>query len=197
MSLTFSGSREVCWLGLKIPDTSLASSLFVAMPAQPVRPSLLWMASLSSAAMCEPNANLGWSLAHTSAPGQEKKNRHMLSVVVKTWHSLTESKSKLFMWWETESAMQIFYKFKLLGLFHNSFPGFHEPDVRSYTLEAQKWLTEMVVDVSLKWKVVRIWCLCQPCFYHFCDVHEVFVKSKPLYQWTVGHQQLWMEDKRR
>lgn len=30
---------------------------------------------------------------------------------------------------ETESAMQIFDKFKHLGLFHNSFPVFHEPDV--------------------------------------------------------------------
>lgn len=56
MSLMFSGSRVVCWLGLKVPETSLASSLFVAMPAQPVR---LWTASLSSAAMCEPKANLG------------------------------------------------------------------------------------------------------------------------------------------
>lgn len=59
MSLMFSGSRVVCWLGLKVPETSLASSLFVAMPAQPVRPSLLWTASLSSAAICEPKANLG------------------------------------------------------------------------------------------------------------------------------------------
>lgn len=59
MSLMFSGSKVICWLGLKVPETSLASSLFVAMPAQPVRPSLLWTASLSSAAMCEPKANLG------------------------------------------------------------------------------------------------------------------------------------------
>ena len=71
MSQRFSGSSVVCWLGLKAPDTSLARSLFVAMPAQPVRPSLLWMASLSSAAMCEPTAILGWSLALTFAPEQE------------------------------------------------------------------------------------------------------------------------------
>lgn len=73
MSLTFSGSSVVCWLGLKAPDTSLARSLLEATPAQPVRPSLLWTTSLSSAAISEPRAKRGWALASTSAPEKERK----------------------------------------------------------------------------------------------------------------------------
>ena len=98
MSSMFSVSRVVCWLGLKVPHTSLASSLLVAMPAQPVSPSLPLMSSLISAAMCEPKANLGWSWASSSAPGQEKKHI-IISVGVKTYNSTWESKSKPFMRW--------------------------------------------------------------------------------------------------
>lgn len=75
MLLTSSGNRVVCWFGLKVPDTSFASSLFVAIPAHPVRPSLLWMASLSSAATCEPIASHGWIPALSPGTNYRKNIR--------------------------------------------------------------------------------------------------------------------------
>lgn len=53
-----SGRRTVCWFGLKVLDTNLDSNLLAATPAQPVRPSLVYTASLNSSAIWEPRISL-------------------------------------------------------------------------------------------------------------------------------------------
>lgn len=123
MSVTFSWSNMVCWFGLKVPETSLASSLFVAMPAQPVRPSLLWIASLSSAAMWEPTASLWWSLVLTSAPEQEKKCVDIYCIYI--FKKLkTKSNVQLLMWnWKCHANIS---HILALSLFHKWFFSFSE-----------------------------------------------------------------------
>lgn len=57
--------------------------------------------------------------------------------------------------------------------------------------------TDLVVDVSFKWKVGGLWHLRYSLLDHVGDVHKVFVKAEPFHQWTVGRQESWVEDKQK
>lgn len=94
-------------------------------------------------------------------------------------------------WWETETVCK--FSTRLVCFITHFLVSTGVCTVYSYTPKLKTLLTDMAVDMSFKWNV-KIRSFFQPFFYHFCDVHKVLIKSEALYQWAVGHQQLWVKE---